>query len=136
MKFEVWKHGTEDRQMIEGKHVGDGKYVARYTFAAKGTYSVVAHVTAKICIICQNRCSCRINGGKYSPFFHIYRKMDEWGRAYVDEGGSNCVCICRNGRWGWICDRKRNCAIFTQYGAIGFVTIAASGGLFIFSGRV
>ncbi|MED0685995.1 FixH family protein [Anoxybacillus ayderensis] len=47
VKFEVWKHGTEDRQMIEGKHVGDGKYVARYTFAAKGTYSVVAHVTAK-----------------------------------------------------------------------------------------
>ncbi|MGG6432302.1 FixH family protein [Anoxybacillus sp. D401a] len=47
VKFEVWKHGTEDRQMIEGKHVGDGKYVASYTFAAKGTYSVVAHVTAK-----------------------------------------------------------------------------------------
>ncbi|MBW7651169.1 FixH family protein [Anoxybacillus sp. ST4] len=47
VKFEVWKHGTEDRQMIEGEHVGDGKYVARYTFAAKGTYSVVAHVTAK-----------------------------------------------------------------------------------------
>ncbi|KIQ94951.1 hypothetical protein LH47_00916 [Anoxybacillus thermarum] len=47
VKFEVWKHGTEDRQMIEGKHAGDGKYVANYTFATKGTYSVVAHVTAK-----------------------------------------------------------------------------------------
>jgi len=47
VKFEVWKHGEENREMIEGTHVGDGKYVARYTFPTKGTYSVVAHVTAK-----------------------------------------------------------------------------------------
>lgn len=53
VKFEVWKHGDDNREMIEGKHAGDGKYVARYTFPDKGTYSVVAHVTAKICTICQ-----------------------------------------------------------------------------------
>lgn len=47
VKFEVWKHGDDNREMIEGKHAGDGKYVARYTFSDKGTYSVVAHVTAK-----------------------------------------------------------------------------------------
>ncbi|GMB08691.1 YtkA-like protein [Thermolongibacillus altinsuensis] len=47
VKFEVWKNGTENHEMIEGKHAGGGKYVIRKTFTEAGTYSIVAHVTAR-----------------------------------------------------------------------------------------
>jgi hypothetical protein len=47
VKFEIWKNGTEDHEMLEGKHTGGGKYVIHKTFMEAGTYSIVAHVTAR-----------------------------------------------------------------------------------------
>jgi hypothetical protein len=47
VKFEVWKHGEEDHEMVEGKHVGEGIYSIKKTFNEEGTYYVVAHVTAR-----------------------------------------------------------------------------------------
>ncbi|OPX04142.1 FixH family protein [Geobacillus proteiniphilus] len=47
VKFEVWKHGSSEREMIEAKHDGDGRYSVEKTFTQAGTYSVVAHVTAR-----------------------------------------------------------------------------------------
>ncbi|OQP07778.1 hypothetical protein B1690_00365 [Geobacillus sp. 46C-IIa] len=47
VKFEVWKHGDGDRQMLEAKHDGNGRYSVTKTFKEAGTYSVVAHVTAR-----------------------------------------------------------------------------------------
>jgi hypothetical protein len=47
VKFEIWKNGTEDHEMIVGKHAGEGKYVIQKTFTKAGTYSIVAHVTAR-----------------------------------------------------------------------------------------
>ncbi|ABO66235.1 Conserved hypothetical protein [Geobacillus thermodenitrificans NG80-2] len=47
VKFEVWKHGNGDREMLEAKHDGNGRYSVTKTFTEAGTYSVVAHVTAR-----------------------------------------------------------------------------------------
>lgn len=47
VKFEVWKHGDGEREMLEAKHDGDGRYSVEKTFTEAGTYSVVAHVTAR-----------------------------------------------------------------------------------------
>jgi len=47
VKFEVWKHGSDDREMIEARHEGHGRYSVTKTFTEAGTYSVVAHVTAR-----------------------------------------------------------------------------------------
>ncbi|NNU82358.1 hypothetical protein ETC05_00455 [Geobacillus sp. BMUD] len=47
VKFEVWKHGSSDRDMLEAKHDGNGRYSVEKTFTEAGTYSVVAHVTAR-----------------------------------------------------------------------------------------
>ncbi|QIZ67124.1 FixH family protein [Geobacillus subterraneus] len=47
VKFEVWKHGDGDRQMLEAKHDGNGRYSVTKTFKEAGMYSVVAHVTAR-----------------------------------------------------------------------------------------
>ncbi|MED3722763.1 FixH family protein [Geobacillus stearothermophilus] len=47
VKFEVWKHGSSEREMLEAKHDGDGRYSVEKTFTQAGTYSVVAHVTAR-----------------------------------------------------------------------------------------
>ncbi|MGP3560726.1 FixH family protein [Geobacillus sp. BK01] len=47
VKFEVWRHGDGEREMLEAKHDGDGRYSVEKTFTEAGTYSVVAHVTAR-----------------------------------------------------------------------------------------
>jgi hypothetical protein len=47
VKFEIWKHGTENHEMVEGKHEGEGIYSIKKTFNEEGTYYVVAHVTAR-----------------------------------------------------------------------------------------
>ncbi|WP_445613838.1 FixH family protein [Geobacillus sp. YF-1] len=47
VKFEVWKHGAGDRDMLEAKRDGSGRYSVTKTFTEAGTYSVVAHVTAR-----------------------------------------------------------------------------------------
>ncbi len=47
VKFEVWKHGSSEREMLEAKHDGDGRYSVEKRFTQAGTYSVVAHVTAR-----------------------------------------------------------------------------------------
>ncbi|WP_054949251.1 FixH family protein [Numidum massiliense] len=45
--FEVWRDGEDKHDKIEGKHTGDGVYAIDKTFEEKGTYYVIAHVTAR-----------------------------------------------------------------------------------------
>jgi hypothetical protein len=47
VKFEVWKHGSEQHEMLTAKNDGDGKYSVKKTFTEPGTYSVISHVTAR-----------------------------------------------------------------------------------------
>lgn len=47
VKFEIWKHGSEKHDMLKAKNEGSGKYSVTKTFTEPGTYSVVAHVTAR-----------------------------------------------------------------------------------------
>jgi hypothetical protein len=47
VKFEIWKNGEEDHEMLLGEHRGEGKYSVKKTFTEPGTYSIVAHVTAR-----------------------------------------------------------------------------------------
>lgn len=47
VKFEIWKHGNEQHDMLKAKNEGNGKYSVKKTFTEPGTYSVVAHVTAR-----------------------------------------------------------------------------------------
>ncbi|OAT73563.1 FixH family protein [Parageobacillus thermoglucosidasius] len=47
VKFEIWKHGSEQHDMLKAKNEGSGKYSVTKTFTEPGTYSVVAHVTAR-----------------------------------------------------------------------------------------
>ncbi|MDF0728383.1 FixH family protein [Cytobacillus sp. S13-E01] len=47
VKFEIWKNGQEDHEMVEGNHKGEGIYSITKTFDKDGIYSVVAHVTAR-----------------------------------------------------------------------------------------
>jgi hypothetical protein len=47
VKFEIWKHGSEQHEMIKAPHKGDGTYAIEKAFAEPGTYSIVAHVTAR-----------------------------------------------------------------------------------------
>jgi hypothetical protein len=47
VKFEIWKNGEENHEMLLGEHRGEGKYSVKKTFTEPGTYSVVAHVTAR-----------------------------------------------------------------------------------------
>lgn len=44
--FEIWKHGDEEHDKIEGTHEKDGKYYVTYQFE-EGVYYVVPHVTAR-----------------------------------------------------------------------------------------
>lgn len=44
--FEIWQHGSEDHEKIEGTHEKDGKYYVTYPFE-EGVYYVVPHVTAR-----------------------------------------------------------------------------------------
>ncbi|MBB3906392.1 FixH family protein [Anoxybacteroides rupiense] len=47
VKFEIWKQGNDQHEMISAKSKGNGKYAIEKTFTEAGTYSVVAHVTAR-----------------------------------------------------------------------------------------
>lgn len=47
VKFEIWKQGSEQHEMLKAKHKGNGKYTVTKTFTEAGTYSIVAHVTAR-----------------------------------------------------------------------------------------
>ncbi|MFD2673478.1 FixH family protein [Marinicrinis sediminis] len=47
VRFEVWKHGEEDHEMIEGQHLGEGVYGISYTFEEEAHYYAVSHVTAR-----------------------------------------------------------------------------------------
>jgi hypothetical protein len=47
VKFEIWKHGSEQHDMLKAKNEGNGKYSVTKTFTEPGTYSVVSHVTAR-----------------------------------------------------------------------------------------
>lgn len=45
--FEVGKKGDEQKEMIHGKHQGEGLYTIEKGFAEDGIYYVIAHVTAR-----------------------------------------------------------------------------------------
>lgn len=47
VKFEIWKDGEENHEMLEGKHKGDGVYVVEKTFPADGVYHIIAHTNAR-----------------------------------------------------------------------------------------
>jgi hypothetical protein len=47
VKFEIWKNGQNDHEMLEAKNNQDGTYSVKKTFTAGGTYSIVAHTTAR-----------------------------------------------------------------------------------------
>ncbi|KEK21078.1 hypothetical protein BAMA_09820 [Bacillus manliponensis] len=47
VKFEIWKNGEENHEMLEGKHKGDGVYVVEKTFPADGVYHIIAHTNAR-----------------------------------------------------------------------------------------
>ncbi len=47
VKFEIWKSGEDEHDMLEGEHQGDGVYAVHQTFTEDGTYYVVSHVTAR-----------------------------------------------------------------------------------------
>jgi YtkA-like len=47
VSFEIWKNGQENHSRVEGKSQGEGVYVAVTTFPDKGTYFIIAHVTAR-----------------------------------------------------------------------------------------
>jgi hypothetical protein len=45
--FEVRNTGQDEKEMLEGTHQGDGVYSVKKTFDKEGTYTIVAHVTAR-----------------------------------------------------------------------------------------
>lgn len=47
VKFEIFKSGVKETEMIKGEHKGEGVYSMKKTFKEEGSYSVVAHVTAR-----------------------------------------------------------------------------------------
>src|SRR5699024_9251930 len=48
LDFEVWEKGDRDNgDMLEAEYVGDGKYVATYTFDRDGIFESYAHTTAR-----------------------------------------------------------------------------------------
>ena len=47
VKFEIWKKGQAHHKMLTGKHEKDGVYSVQTSFAEKGSYFVIAHVTAR-----------------------------------------------------------------------------------------
>ncbi|RHW38110.1 hypothetical protein D1B31_15145 [Neobacillus notoginsengisoli] len=47
VKFEVFKAGDKDHEMLEAKHIGDGVYGVKKTFTEEGNYVVISHVTAR-----------------------------------------------------------------------------------------
>lgn len=47
VKFEIWKSGQDDHEMVEAKHDQDGIYSVKKTFTEGGNYFIVAHTTAR-----------------------------------------------------------------------------------------
>jgi uncharacterized lipoprotein NlpE involved in copper resistance len=47
VKFEIWKSGDDNHEMIDSKHTKDGIYPITYQFKEEGLYYVVSHVTAR-----------------------------------------------------------------------------------------
>lgn len=47
VKFEIWKDGQEEHEMIKGQNDGKGIYSTKKTFTDNGKYYVIAHVTAR-----------------------------------------------------------------------------------------
>ncbi|OEH91555.1 FixH family protein [Bacillus solimangrovi] len=47
VKFEIWKSGQDEHEMIDGNNVGGGEYNVSKSFTEEGTYYVIAHVTAR-----------------------------------------------------------------------------------------
>lgn len=47
VKFEIWKNGQDDHEMLESENNQDGTYSVKKTFTSGGTYSIVAHTTAR-----------------------------------------------------------------------------------------
>lgn len=48
LDFEVWEKGDKDNSdMLQAEHVGEGKYVASYTFDRDGVFESYAHTTAR-----------------------------------------------------------------------------------------
>jgi hypothetical protein len=44
--FEIRQSGKESKEMLKPKHEGSGEYVQEYIFNEKGSYFIIAHVTA------------------------------------------------------------------------------------------
>ncbi|WP_442599014.1 FixH family protein [Neobacillus sp. D3-1R] len=47
VKFEVWKDGQEEHEMLKGANEGKGIYSIKKTFTENGKYYVISHVTAR-----------------------------------------------------------------------------------------
>lgn len=47
VKFELWKDGQEEHEMLTGVHQGEGIYSIEKSFTDNGIYYVIAHVTAR-----------------------------------------------------------------------------------------
>lgn len=47
VKFEVWKDGQDEHEMLEAQNVGKGIYSTKKTFTENGKYYVISHVTAR-----------------------------------------------------------------------------------------
>lgn len=47
VKFEIWKAGQDDHEMVKAKHQKDGIYSIKKTFSEGGNYYIVAHTTAR-----------------------------------------------------------------------------------------
>lgn len=47
VKFEIWKAGQDDHDMVEAKHQQDGIYSIKKTFTEGGNFNIVAHTTAR-----------------------------------------------------------------------------------------
>lgn len=47
VKFEIWKTGQDQHEMLEARNEGKGVYSINKTFPDNGQYFVTAHVTAR-----------------------------------------------------------------------------------------
>lgn len=47
VKFEIWKSGQDEHEMLQAVHKSDGVYTVNNTFTESGTYFIISHVTAR-----------------------------------------------------------------------------------------
>lgn len=47
VKFEIWKSGQDDHEMLDASHQDGGIYFVKKTFPENGIYYVISHVTAR-----------------------------------------------------------------------------------------